>query len=180
MWAWNWCTFAQGQLSLAITMRSNSALWQQLTGSLRSLARSQGTHSMGWCQAEGCRNGRSAPNPMGSCCCKLRTYSFVKRVLTQKFNSRFPLVCKMWMLYFFVVGGLFRSLCLSVCCIVYYGQTVQDRPIVCIEVGQECWDEISIGTIFDPYRSTHRRHHRGRGGWGGTHMNKRPPSDFQT
>ena len=32
----------------------------------RSLAPSQGTGSVGWCQAEGNRNGRSTPNSMGS------------------------------------------------------------------------------------------------------------------
>ena len=31
--------------------------------------------------------------------------------------------------------------------VVYCGQTVQDRPVVSIEVEQECVDEISIGTI---------------------------------
>ena len=34
------------------------------------------------------------------------------------------------------------------------GQTVQDRPIVCMEVEEECGDEIFIGTIFGPPRST--------------------------
>ena len=43
------------------------------------------------------------------------------------------------------------SVCrLSVCRVMYCDQTVQDRPMVCIEVEYECWDEISIGTIFDP------------------------------
>ena len=44
------------------------------------------------------------------------------------------------------IGGLLPSL--SVFRVVYCGQTVQDRPIVCVEVEQECGDEISIGTIF--------------------------------
>ena len=49
------------------------------------------------------------------------------------------------------IGGLFRSLRLSViCCVVYCGQTVQDRPMVCIEVELECGVDISIDTIFDP------------------------------
>ena len=43
-----------------------------------------------------------------------------------------------------------RFVCLSVVCrVVYYGKTVQDRPKVCIEVAQECDDDISIGTILD-------------------------------
>ena len=43
-----------------------------------------------------------------------------------------------------------RSLCLSYACrVVYCGQTVQDKPIVCIAVEYECGDEISIGSIFD-------------------------------
>ena len=33
---------------------------------------------------------------------------------------------------YYSIGGLFRSLCLlSVCCVVYCGQSVQDRPSVC-------------------------------------------------
>ena len=40
--------------------------------------------------------------------------------------------------------------CLSViCCVVCCGQTVQDRPTVCIEVEQQCGVDILIGTIFD-------------------------------
>ena len=56
-------------------MRSSSALRQQLTRSLGSLAPSQTTRSVSCCQAESYRNGRSAPNQMGSkerkcrCCC---------------------------------------------------------------------------------------------------------------
>ena len=37
-------------------------LQQQLTRSIGSLAPIQETHSVSWCQAEGYRNGRSAPN----------------------------------------------------------------------------------------------------------------------
>ena len=50
---------------------------QELTRSLGSIASSQGTHSVRWCQGEGYRNGRSSPNLMGSeepkgrCCCML-------------------------------------------------------------------------------------------------------------
>ena len=40
------------------------------------------------------------------------------------------------------------SVCrLSVCRIVYCGQTVRDIPIACKEVEQERGDDISIGTI---------------------------------
>ena len=52
--------------------------------------------------------------------------------------------------YCYSISGLFRSLCLSVCWFVYCGQMVQDRPIVWIEVEQECGDDISISPIFDP------------------------------
>ena len=41
----------------------------------------------------------------------------------------------------------------SVYCVVHCGQTVQDRPIAYKEVEQECGDDISIGTIFDPLSS---------------------------
>ena len=51
---------------------------------------------------------------------------------------------------FYSLGGLFRSLCPAACRIVYCGQTVQDRPIVCVEVEYEYGDDIFIGTIFDP------------------------------
>ena len=37
-----------------------------------------------------------------------------------------------------------------VCRIVFCGQMVQDRPIVCMEVEQGPTVNISIGTIFDP------------------------------
>ena len=52
-------------------MSNSSALRQQLTRSFGSLTPSQGTRR---CQAEGYRNGRLSPNPMGSvepkgCCC---------------------------------------------------------------------------------------------------------------
>ena len=56
-------------------------------------------------------------------------------------------------------GGLFRysdrfvclsSVCLLHCVLWPCGQTVQDRPAVCIEIELECGDEISIGTTFDP------------------------------
>ena len=47
-------------------------------------------------------------------------------------------------------GGLLSLLCLSGCRVVYYGQTLQDRAIVYNEVEQECGNEISIGTMFDP------------------------------
>ena len=40
-----------------------AALRQQLARSLGSLVPSQGTRSVSSCQAEGCKNGRSAPNP---------------------------------------------------------------------------------------------------------------------
>ena len=44
-----------------------------------------------------------------------------------------------------------RSVCrLLVCRVVYCGQTVQDRPMLFMEVEHECEDDISIGTIFDP------------------------------
>ena len=48
-------------------MRSNSALRQQLTRSLGSLAPSMGTHNVCLCQAEGYRNGgsQSVPRPNG-------------------------------------------------------------------------------------------------------------------
>ena len=35
------------------------------------------------------------------------------------------------------------------CCIVYYGQKVQNRPTLCIEVEEHCSADISIGIIFD-------------------------------
>ena len=41
-------------------------------------------------------------------------------------------------------------LSISVCRVVYYGQTVQDSPIVCVEVEHKCGNEISIGATFDP------------------------------
>ena len=41
------------------------------------------------------------------------------------------------------------SVCLSVCRVVYCGQTVQAKPMVCIEVEYEWGADISIGTIFD-------------------------------
>ena len=45
-------------------------------------------------------------------------------------------------------GGLFRSLCLSVCFVVYCGQTVQDVTIMCKEVKWECEFDISIRSIW--------------------------------
>ena len=41
-------------------------LWQQLTRSLGALAPSQGTRCVIWCQAKGCRNGRSVLNLLDS------------------------------------------------------------------------------------------------------------------
>ena len=41
------------------------------------------------------------------------------------------------------------AIALSDCRVVHCGQTVQDSPLVCIEVEYEYGDEISIGTIFD-------------------------------
>ena len=41
------------------------------------------------------------------------------------------------------------SVGLSVWRVVYCGQTVQDKHVVCIEVKYECCVDISIGTIFD-------------------------------
>ena len=48
------------------------------------------------------------------------------------------------------IGGLFRSLCLSVVLWQYGARYMQDRPIVCIEVELECGDDISICTVVDP------------------------------
>ena len=39
-----------------------------------------------------------------------------------------------------------------VCRVVYSGSTLQDRPVVCIEVEYECGVVISIGIIFDPLK----------------------------
>ena len=49
----------------------------------------------------------------------------------------------------YCIGGLFRSIPTYVFRVVYCGQTVQDRPLGCIEIELECGDDISIGTIFD-------------------------------
>ena len=34
--------------------------------------------------------------------------------------------------------------------VAHCGQTVQDRPKVCIEVKEKYWVDISIGSIFEP------------------------------
>ena len=76
-------------------------------------------------------------------CCDIWPRKFSLRLYDIKTQSFLGRRC-------YSIGDLLPSLCLSVCRVVYCGQTVQDRPIVCIEVEWECGDEISIGTIFDP------------------------------
>ena len=55
----------------------------------------------------------------------------------------------------YCIDGLIWSFCLSVVCrVMYCGETVQDRPIVCTWVERERGLEISIGSIFDPIGPT--------------------------